>query len=211
MSGIFINYRTGDGERAPELIDEHLVRVFGKKRVFRDRRSIRPGTEFPDFLFQHVQQCTVLLVLIGRRWLDIRDPVTGVRRIDMPNDYVHEEIKTALALRKMVIPVLLDSSLPTAEELPPDIAGLTDRQFLQVREGYAHQDLGVLTDALRQHVPAKKSDRQRGKTNGTPSNPGLDFGSGNTITITRSAVGGSAQYHERADSRARGGDRRRDQ
>ncbi|MFE9171066.1 toll/interleukin-1 receptor domain-containing protein [Streptomyces kebangsaanensis] len=199
MTGIFINYRTGDGERAPELVDERLVRVFGGSKVFRDRRSMRPGTNFPEYLRRELENCTVLLALIGPRWLDIRDEETGVRRIDMPKDYVHDEIATAIALNKIVIPVLLDAELPPAEKLPPSIVGLNNRQALHMREGYAHHDLAILTDELRQYVPEKKRDKKREKKRDDGAGPTFHMGSGNTFT--RNAIGTNSRYYEGAGPR----------
>ncbi|MFD5556194.1 toll/interleukin-1 receptor domain-containing protein [Streptomyces sp. NPDC127068] len=224
MARIFINYRTGDGEKAPELVDERLVKVFGKGRVFRDRRSMRPGTDFPDHLREKLENCTVLLALIGRNWLGIRDDVTGSRRIDVPNDYVHDEIKTALDLNKIVIPVLLDAKIPTPDELPPSIAGLGFRQAIHLREGYAHFDLDAIVEELRQYVPEKKSvkksvkksakkaakkagptgqtGREGQERNGGGTDPGavFDMGFDNTYTIKRSAFGNNPRYLE-ADPR----------
>ncbi|MEV2197219.1 toll/interleukin-1 receptor domain-containing protein [Streptomyces phaeochromogenes] len=195
MAGIFINYRTGDGERAPELVDERLVHVFGKKKVFRDRRSMRPGTDFPDYLRWELENCTVLLALIGPRWLDIRDTKTGARRIDVPKDYVHDEIATAIALNKIVIPVLLNADLPSAAELPPAIVGLNNRQALHMREGYAHHDLPILTEELRQYVPEKKRDKKRDGGTGLV----IDMGSGNRFD--RNAIGTDPVYNEGAEPR----------
>ncbi|MFE1203646.1 toll/interleukin-1 receptor domain-containing protein [Streptomyces sp. NPDC058762] len=199
MTGIFINYRTGDGERAPELIDRELVSAFGKKRVFRDRRSIREGVDFPEKLRRELNGCTVLLAVIGRRWLDIRDAETGMRRIDMPNDYVHDEIKTALDLEKIVIPVLLDASLPAAKDLPPDIAGLATQQVAHLREGYSHHDLDILTKRLRQRVPAKT--RKRGDKKEHRSGDVVDL---SNAKFKRSAVGTNPVYSEGAPPRRHG-------
>lgn len=215
MTGIFINYRTGDGGRAPELIDERLVHVFGEGKVFRDRRSMRPGTDFPDYLRRELMSCTVLLSLIGPRWLDIRDEKTRARRIDMPKDYVHDELATAIALNKVVIPVLLDAKLPPAEQLPPAIVGLNDRQALHLREGYAHHDLDILVDELREYVPGKrderrseKKSREKGEKNrGEGGGVVFDFGDSR---FRQCAVGNeNTTYYERADLREPGGNTER--
>ncbi|MEU6537952.1 toll/interleukin-1 receptor domain-containing protein [Streptomyces sp. NPDC047000] len=197
MTGIFINYRTGDGGQAPELIDERLVKVFGKDRVFRDRRSMSGGTDFPEFLYRELVSSTVVLTLIGPHWLDIRDQRTGARRIDMPQDYVHNEIATAIMLNKVVIPVLLDTGLPPAEQLPPAIVGLNTRQALHLRLGYSHHDLDILVGELRKHVPEKRSEKKTGKNRGEDG--GVVIGSGNS-RFDRCAVGyENTTYIERAD------------
>ncbi|MFF8986841.1 toll/interleukin-1 receptor domain-containing protein [Streptomyces globisporus] len=165
MAGIFINYRTGDGEDAAVALDGALLKVFGKSRVFRDRRSMGAGTDFPPKLRRELDKSTVLLVLIGSEWLRLRDESTGRRRIDLAQDYVREEIRTSLEQRKLVIPVLLglDSVLPGADELPEDIAQLSQRQAALLRVPYLHADVKPLVKELRQYVPAKKKSRGAGK------------------------------------------------
>ncbi|MGC0339011.1 toll/interleukin-1 receptor domain-containing protein [Streptomyces sp. SLBN-8D4] len=214
MAKIFINYRTGDGGRAPELVDERLVDVFGEENVFRDRRSMRPGTDFPDHLRRELESCIVFLSLIGPHWLDIHDEETGMRRLDVPKDYVHDEIATALALNKVVIPVLLDSALPKAKKLPPALVGLADRQVQPLREGYAHHDLSTLIDVVQEYVPAKKAakkaartpekkaGKKRDKERGTERKRETDGAFANA-KITRSAVsvGSTAVYNEHAELR----------
>ncbi|MFG2956292.1 toll/interleukin-1 receptor domain-containing protein [Streptomyces sp. NPDC048291] len=202
MTKIFINYRTGDGERAPELVDERLVGVFGEGNVFRDRRAMRPGTDFPDYLRRELESCTVFLSLIGRRWIDIRDEETGMRRIDVPKDYVHDEIATALALNKVVIPVLLDAALPRVEELPSALVGLANRQVMHLREGYAHHDLDILTDELRRHVPEKEKEPERRR------DAEAGFSVGSNAHFFRSPVGNKVVYNENATSRDQDGDGR---
>ncbi|MFE1171440.1 toll/interleukin-1 receptor domain-containing protein [Streptomyces sp. NPDC058773] len=207
MAGVFINYRTGDGAVAAVLLDEKLKDVFGPENVFRDRRTTAPGAHFPPELWRHLESCGVLLVLIGPNWLSLHD-ADGRRRIDVPGDYVHDEIQRALQWRKTVIPVLIDSArLPTKEQLPADIAELTERQFMQLRVPYAHLDLPVITDALREHVPVRRTaprpdPQPASPAYGTPA-PGshsaydgcaVANGSGNaTVNQNRDAQSGDRQ------------------
>ncbi|MFE7484405.1 toll/interleukin-1 receptor domain-containing protein [Streptomyces sp. NPDC057552] len=165
MAGIFINYRTGDGEEAAVALDGELLKVFGKNRVFRDRRSMGAGTDFPPKLRRELEKSTVLLVLIGSEWLRLKDESTGRRRIDLARDYVREEIRTSLEQQKLVIPVLLGlgSVLPGADELPKDIAQLSQRQTVLLRVPYLHTDVKPLIKELRQYVPVKKKSRGAGK------------------------------------------------
>ncbi|MET8020713.1 toll/interleukin-1 receptor domain-containing protein [Streptomyces decoyicus] len=200
MAGVFINYRTGDGAVAAVLLDEELKDVFGPENVFRDRRTTPPGVHFPPELWRHLENCAVLLVLIGPNWLSVRDEA-GRRRIDVPGDYVHDEIRAALQWRKTVIPVLIDSAvLPSKDQLPADIAELTERQFMQLRVPYAHLDLPDITDALRSHVPVSGAARQPAPADG-PAQPG-----GNS-TYNRCAVNngsGNASYSEGRDAQSGG-------
>jgi hypothetical protein len=50
MQGVFINYRTGDGEKTAALIDQELPRRFGPQHIFRASRSIAPGEVYPGSL-----------------------------------------------------------------------------------------------------------------------------------------------------------------
>ena len=188
MSGIFINYRTGDGGDAAVLLDERLRKEFGDDRVFRDRRSMRPGDDFPPELRRELKRCTVLLALIGEKWLSIDN---GSRRIDLPDDYVREEIRKALAWKKIVIPVLLvPARLPIAAELPLEIRKLARRQVLPFDVPYAQSQLKLIVDELRRHVPpAGEGDEGPAEAAGAPGNgsPGLPAG-GVHITSDRGAI-----------------------
>ncbi|NED04507.1 TIR domain-containing protein [Streptomyces sp. SID6648] len=185
MAGIFINYRTGDGGDAAVALDGELLKVFGKSRVFRDRRSMGAGTDFPPKLRRELEKSTVLLVLIGSEWLRLKDESTERRRIDLAHDYVREEIRTSLEQRKLVIPVLLglDSVLPGADELPEDIAQLSQRQAALLRVPYLHTDVKPLVKKLRQYVPVKKKGRGSGK--GRESNSGTYIGKAERSVIAQ--------------------------
>lgn len=153
MSGIFINFRVGDGEDRAWGLDAALVREFGGDRVFRSSRSIPAGTEFPPELLDGVKAASVVLVLIGPQWLEVsRD---GRRRIDDPDDWVRKEIAEALRLGKVVIPLLpRDVRLPEEGALPPDIGALTRRQYRRLDYRTAEQDIASLITELIRIDPA---------------------------------------------------------
>ena len=148
MSGIFINYRGADSQTAPALIDRELVERFGHDRVFLDNRSIPAGVDFVDELLGRLRACSVLLVVIGPRWLTLTNE-TGQRLIDNPKDWVRQEILEALMHGMRVIPVLTDQAkLPAEDELPDDIAGLSRRQYVPLRRRYVAVDLAVLVEHI---------------------------------------------------------------
>ncbi len=157
MSGIFINYRSDDDSYAAPLLDDHLRAVFGDEKVFKDSRSIEAGTEFPPTLWSALMDCKVLLVLIGRRWLTLTD-ANANRRIDHPDDYVRREIEAALLKGARVIPVLLDGAeLPSADQLPATVRGLTERQAMRLRQRESGIDLPAIVAELSKSVPPKKA------------------------------------------------------
>lgn len=144
---IFVNYRTSDEPYAALFLDKRLTERFGRGRIFRDSRTIRPGAYFPAEIWRALQGCQAMIVVVGERWL--RADPDGRRRIDDPTDYVRMEIGEALRRDILVVPVLVDdASLPWAGALPPDIAKLASRQYLHVRFRSADHDASRLVDEL---------------------------------------------------------------
>ena len=109
MGGVFINYRGEDSQLAAALIDLELAARFGSDKVFLDSRSIPAGVDFQKELLGRLQSCSVLLVVIGPRWLTLTDEA-GCRRIDNPQDWTHREIVAALASDLSVINATPDSA-----------------------------------------------------------------------------------------------------
>jgi hypothetical protein len=84
------------------------------------------------------------VIVIGPRWLDIRDE-TGRPRLQNPGDFVRQEIETGLASGIPVIPVLVEgATMPPAQVLPPSLAPLTRLQAVNIRF-----DPDFTTDARR--------------------------------------------------------------
>jgi hypothetical protein len=89
-----------------------------------DVDSLEAGVDFVDAVLQAIQSSTVVLILIGDRWLTTTDN-GGRRRLDDPTDNVRMEIEHALRLRKPLLPVLLDGAgMPRPDELPASLAPL---------------------------------------------------------------------------------------
>src|SRR5215470_1760117 len=153
LSGVFINYRGEDSDTAAALIDRELTAQFGSDQVFLDSRSIPVGADFAEELLGRLRTCSVLLVVIGRRWLTLTD-AAGARRIDDPQDWIRREIVEALANGLRVIPVLTDDvRLPSERALPDDIAGLSRRQYVPLRRRYASTDLAFLVKRITDAEP----------------------------------------------------------
>jgi hypothetical protein len=118
------------------MIYAAFTREVGRDNVFMDIDSIPPGANFRKILKEWVDQCDILLVLIGAEWLGASDARTGLRRLDNPSDFVRIEIAEALARDIPVVPVLIDGApLPHAAQLPAELKELCDRQaeFIEYR------------------------------------------------------------------------------
>src|SRR5262249_61141930 len=103
--GVFINYRGADSDAAAAVIDRELAARLGSDRVFLDCRSIPAGADFAVELLGRLRACSVLVVVIGPRWLTLTDGA-GRRRIDDPEDWIRREIAEALSARVRGGPVL---------------------------------------------------------------------------------------------------------
>lgn len=150
MGGVFINYRGDDSDVAAALIDRELTARFGSDLVFLDCRSIPAGADFVGELLGRLRACSVLLVVIGPRWLTLTN-AAGQRRLDDPQDWIRREIAEALSHGLRVIPVLTgDVKLPAEADLPKDIAGLCRRQYVPLRRRYTTVDLTFLVERIIQ-------------------------------------------------------------
>jgi TIR domain len=133
---VFISYRREDSRYQARRVYDAFVHALPPDTVFMDVDSIPPGADFVEILEGWVQQCDVLLALIGPSWLSSIDPRTNLRRLDNPEDFVRIEIRGALERKIPVVPVLLDATeMPTAADLPDDIMALRRRhaEFVDFR------------------------------------------------------------------------------
>jgi TIR domain-containing protein len=164
-ANIFINYRRDDSAGHAGRLFDGLSNHF-PGRLFMDVDTIAPGIDFVEAIEQAVGACKVLIVVIGREWLTLKN-AAGSRRIDDSADFVRLEVETALARNIRIIPVLVeDAPPPRPEDLPPSLARLARRNAIELsdaRWGYdvdrlAHTIQGVLraeTSAPPPEAPRK--------------------------------------------------------
>lgn len=144
---IFISYRREDTADISGRIYDRLVQRFGPKAIFKDVDSIPLGVDFKQYLEKQVEQCNVLLAVIGKSWLRKR---TGKRRLDDPRDFVRIEIASALRRGIRVIPLMVSKALmPPEADLPEDLRALVFRNFIQIRpDPDFHHDMNRLIKEL---------------------------------------------------------------
>ena len=149
MSGkIFINYRRGDDPGHTGRLFDRLQDAFEPDQLFLDVDSIAPGLDFVRVLEEQVSKCDVLLVVIGKGWIDARDSA-GDRRLDHPEDFVRIEVEAGLRLGKRVIPVLVnDAEMPGAEQLPETLKPLARRNAVRLTHDQFKGDTQGLIKAL---------------------------------------------------------------
>ena len=140
MTKIFINYRTGDESFAAVTLDDSLSARFGKENVFRDSRSIPPGQDFEPVLWGNLARSSLLVVVIGHRWL-------ADGKLHRAGDFVREEIAFALKIGLDIMPVLVGGvPKPSADDLPEEIKAMADRQYRRIHARSAAADVRAVVD-----------------------------------------------------------------
>lgn len=157
---IFISYRRSDRASDASNLALRLEQEFGAEKVFIDVDNLLPGENFPERLAQELDECDVLVAVIGPNWLSILNERTAsVVAKSIERDYLREEIATALQRRLIVVPLLVDGAELPAEELLPDDLRLLrlhgEQPYSMTRPKH---DAAVLANAIR--TLRKRRDRK---------------------------------------------------
>ena len=146
MKSIFISYRREDTEADAIAIKAKLDNAL-PGQVFMDK-SLTPGSIWPEAIKAALEGATIVLAIIGHKWLTCHHP-DGKRRIDDDTDWVRLELKTAINKNKTIIPVLIDGvEIPAEKSLPDDIRGLTRYQAVNLNRGSWDNDVNLLLERL---------------------------------------------------------------
>ena len=148
MGAIFINYRREETAGEARALFDELNRILGPGAVFMDVEGIAPGVDFREVLQSKLASVDMMLVLIGRGWLELRD-AEGLRRLDDAEDFVRAEIRTAIERKIPVTPVLLQGTvMPRERDLPADIRSLAFRNGFEIRHTRWVSDVRDLIQGL---------------------------------------------------------------
>jgi hypothetical protein len=148
MSTIFISYRREDTIGLTGRIFDRLKVHFGLDSIMMDIDSIPYGADFREYIANAIDQCSVMLVVIGDKWFGTGNDGNS-RRIDDVRDFVRLELETALNSNLTLIPVLIGSRpMPTEEELPQTIKSFAYKNAIQIdpgRDFHHHMDRLIQT------------------------------------------------------------------
>ena len=165
---IFISYRVQDTAGETGRLVDALKQYFSDDQVFMDIENLEPGADFVDSIEHSLDCCDVFLAVIGPRWMGDRG--NGEIRINDPHDWVRTEVSTALRRNIRVVPVLVDGgSLPSAEQLPPDLQPLLRRQTIEISNKRWRYDTNQLIKFL-----VEKAGMQPTKNPGPRPGPSQD-------------------------------------
>jgi hypothetical protein len=160
VARIFISYRREDSDIWVSRLVDELRKHFPPEQVFQDIASIDPGADFVEALEKGLSTAAVMLAVIGQRWLSATDK-QGRRRLDMPGDFVRQEIAESLRRPGVrVVPLLVnDAEMPDEEELPEPLKALHRRQAFELTVRHWPQDIAQLVQTLKR-APGFSDDRR---------------------------------------------------
>lgn len=107
---VYLSYRLGDSAYAMELY-EALVDQLGERRVATSD-DIELGVDFFDHIESVIDAASVVLVVIGPRWIESETALSGIADPTDPGNFSAVEINRALAAEARVIPVFVGGTHP---------------------------------------------------------------------------------------------------
>jgi hypothetical protein len=143
---VFISYRRTDSQAQTGRLYDRLNRAY-PGMFFRDVSEIGVGVDFVAHVERAVGASVALIAVIGPTWVTASDE--HGRRLDVPGDFVRVEIRTALARKIRIIPVLVGGAeMVDDDRLPDDLKPLTRWNAIKIVEEYYDQGIEKLVRSL---------------------------------------------------------------
>ncbi|MEM8815461.1 MAG: toll/interleukin-1 receptor domain-containing protein [Pseudomonadota bacterium] len=156
MAKIFLSYRRGGVRARTYRLADRLKQRFGGDSVFLDIESIGPGSRFADVIHEAILSSSCVLIMIGPKWLDMKDE-DGRRRLEAEDDHLRLEIETAIQSPATVIPVLVNGAkMPPRSTLPESIRELADLNAYSLADSHWDYDVDRLLEHIGPAAPAEE-------------------------------------------------------
>lgn len=165
---VFVSYRRHSPYAFGVVgLTEQLAQYFGRDRVFIDT-CLTPGERFPDQLKAQLTASDVIIAVIHDSWV-------ADFAVERRMDWVQYELSTALRDKKTVIPVLLEQApQPQYDQVPKNVADITQIQSIRLRSAHYAADLAMLTAKIAQTPAAPEVTLAVADSAGDqPTRPGL--------------------------------------
>ena len=171
MSTVFISYRRQTASAEARAIFNDLATRLGKNSVFMDVDSIALGRDFRSALQKTLAVCDVMLLIIDKDWLTVKDE-KGRVRLENPGDYVRQEIEAALKRDIVLTPVLVaGAQMPAPEELPAEIRDMVYRNAFELTFNRWDSDVNEMIRRLGL-TPSERATKI--ESTGPPATPQAD-------------------------------------
>lgn len=155
MGSVFISYRRDDSHDIAHRLFADLKRETSENIFLDEGGGLLPGEDFVDRLGEEIARADVVLVVIGKQWLESRD-ARGRPRLADARDVLRREIVRALSKERQIIPVLVDDAgMPREEDLPEPIRPLVRRHAHRLSQERWDRDVAKLVgriETLVQHA-----------------------------------------------------------
>lgn len=154
---IFINYRREDSSGYSLALYNELTKWYNKNDIFKDFHNINGGEDFEESIEKALNSCSVLLVIISDRWIDILHGRQSKKAQEEQKDFVNLEISTALIKNIYTIPVTFNGArMPKESELPDELKSLTRRQSIDIDQARFETDTMKLVQTIDKQLGVKR-------------------------------------------------------
>lgn len=159
---VFISYRRQDTAPAAGRLYDRFRILLRKRNVFLDVGAIDAGENFEHKIKAEIDASDAVLVLIGAKWLEVKQAGAQPRLFD-EGDHVRAEVRTALKGRNLTLPLLVDGALmPRSELLPEDIREITKHNALPLRHESFDKDADQIARTVLGLKPGELLWEQQG-------------------------------------------------
>lgn len=154
MSKVFISYRRADAGYQPEIIKSTLSKFVDDKIIFYDH-DIPLGDNFLDEIKSRLRSARVMLVIIGKDWLEILKERS--KNPDAP-DFVKFEIEEGLKKDGLesdftIIPILFEGAMmPAPQDLPSSMQKLSTLNAISISQNELKPKLTELGKSLCKQI-----------------------------------------------------------
>jgi hypothetical protein len=161
MSAVFISYRRENTAGEAKGLSQRSRSATGRRLGLHGCGQRCSGRDFRIVLEETTATCDLMLVLIGRNWVDAKDE-DGRTRLENPGDYVRLEIEAALKRNIPVTSVLVQGArMPVAEQLPETIRDFAYRSGFELSNTRWGSDVRKMIRRLRLGVPPVPAVRRK--------------------------------------------------
>lgn len=162
---ILVSFRPADSAWAARAIRARIDQELGEGATFDMVQGDAPvSSEFARRVEESLRDVAVVLAIVGKKWTGRRE---GTRRIDVPTDPVHRELKVALAANVAMLVVQVDDAkLPG--KLPSALSPLASKVGVAV---HSDDRFASNMEALLAEIRAALDAAGRGREAGASTNP----------------------------------------
>lgn len=129
MERIVLSYRTNDSPSPVERLVAQLAGHFGLDDIL----TIHEESMLDEGLKSQIAGAQVFLPVFGPNWIDAHSP-PGQYAVASPGDPVRQQLETAMALKKPIVPVVVGGGeLPLLDDLPDSLHPLMLHREIHIR------------------------------------------------------------------------------